>query len=260
MDATGIKGLHTEHLGQRFLWFERLGSTNDYLKEHGETLPDGTVVAAAEQVAGKGRRGNQWTVPRGESVSMSALFHNLGEQMLPLLPLVCGLAAAKGLSGLTGQKARIKWPNDVVINQKKLVGILCESVLGTGNSLAVCGIGINVLQKQAYFDEAGLPYATSLYLQTQVLYSLDEAAAAVLNQLEPLMELLRQKGFSALREEYEQFSATLGRPVRILQDGEQKEGVALGIGEDGSLLCNIGGALVPVRSGEASVRGLYGYL
>ena len=74
MDSFGIKGLHTKKLGERFLWFDRLGSTNDYLKEHGPNLPDGTVAATAEQYEGKGRLGRSWNVPRGETVAMSVLF------------------------------------------------------------------------------------------------------------------------------------------------------------------------------------------
>ncbi len=260
MDSFGIKGLHTKKLGERFLWFDRLGSTNDYLKEHGPNLPDGTVAATAEQYEGKGRLGRSWNVPRGETVAMSVLFHDVKEDMLPLLPLVFGLAAAKGLSGLTGQKALIKWPNDVVMGGKKLAGILCESVIGPHRTFAVCGIGINVLQKQAYFDEQELPYATSLILETKVNYTLDEVAAAVLNELEPAVEILREKGFGALKHEYESYCVTLGRQVRIIKEGEQKEGTALAVGEDGALLCNIDGTLIAVRSGEASVRGLYGYL
>ena len=108
-------------------------STNTVLKGIAEQGgAEGMALIAQQQTQGKGRLGRSWNVPRGETVAMSVLFHDVKEDMLPLLPLVFGLAAAKGLSGLTGQKALIKWPNDVVMGGKKLAALVkgCSTCTG----------------------------------------------------------------------------------------------------------------------------------
>ncbi|MDD2955391.1 MAG: biotin--[acetyl-CoA-carboxylase] ligase [Oscillospiraceae bacterium] len=251
----GLQGLSTRVLGRSFIALERVDSTNSYLKSG--DFPDGCTVVAAEQYSGRGRRGNVWNTAPGEALAMSVLFHSMKADDMTLLPLLCGLACARAIGGGAG----VKWPNDVVSGGKKLVGILCESRILGDQVDAVCGFGVNLGQTADYFEKAGLPYAASVAMVTGQRPPEPLAmAAAILNQLEPLLERYREDGFAALRPEYEKACVTLGKEVRVLIGEDSLEGLAQGVDDDGALLCQIGGAVRRITAGSASVRGLYGYV
>ncbi|MCI5802234.1 MAG: biotin--[acetyl-CoA-carboxylase] ligase [Oscillospiraceae bacterium] len=249
-----LEGLSTRVLGRSFLELERVDSTNTYLKTG--NFPDGCAVLALEQYSGRGRRGSGWNTAPGEALAMSVLYHSMKAEDMTLLPLLCGLAAARAI----GPKALVKWPNDVVAEGKKLVGILCESRIQGGRVEAVCGFGVNLRQDAAFFERAGLPYAASVETATGAVFTPRQMAAAVLNELEPLTDLYRERGFFALKADYEARCITLGRQVRVLIGETAFEGEALGVDGDGSLLCRISGEVKRITAGSASVRGLYGYV
>lgn len=239
-------------------------STNDYLKERWRSLPHGEAVFAHRQTAGKGRRGHTWAEVRpGDSMAFSVLLKETSPGALRaragLLPLLCGMAVRRALCR-AGADAAIKWPNDLVLHGRKVCGILCESGFAGDSFYAVCGMGVNLRQTRTYFDSVELPHATSVELETGLQLTGEELAHAVLVELSPLCDTLLTKGFSALREEYEAHCATLGREVLVTISGEQLQAFAKGVGEDGALLCEKDGRRFPVYAGEASVRGLYGYV
>lgn len=144
---------------------ESVDSTNEYLKRQGALLPDGTVVVADHQTAGKGRLGRSWQDAPGQSLLASWLLKSLQGDALLLLPLAAGMAVLDALDSLGVQGANLKWPNDIVAQRdgrcRKLAGILCEHRVGQ-QSFAVCGIGVNLLQPQEVFDGRGLPDAGSV--------------------------------------------------------------------------------------------------
>ncbi|WP_040195536.1 biotin--[acetyl-CoA-carboxylase] ligase [Candidatus Soleaferrea massiliensis] len=255
----GLIGLQTQLLGKNFIYLEQVDSTNNYIKEHAQSLPDGTLVIAGRQYAGRGAGKHTWADGQDSMLAMSFLIKNIELSYMPQLPLITGLAVARALTEATGGNFRIKWANDVLYESKKLCGILCESQIFGDEVFAVCGIGINIGQDQAFFDRAGLPYATSLKLGFGREYSAYSVAALVMNHFEPLYERLSSVGFDALRNEYIKSCFTVGKQIRILSPEGQLEGLALTIDSDGSLVCNIDGKIVNIRAGEASVRGLYGY-
>lgn len=126
--------LHTKWCGKHWIHLDEVTSTNDYLKQG--DFPDGTAVIADRQTAGKGRQGKTWSeAPVGQAMYLSVLFHSMKISDMGLLPLLCGLAAARSL----GAAARIKWPNDVLLGEKKVCGILCESKIQKGSVSAICG-------------------------------------------------------------------------------------------------------------------------
>lgn len=262
--------LHTKWLGKNIRYFEEVDSTNTAAKriaeESGSADWHGTVVVAEEQTAGKGRRGRFWSSPRGTGLFFSIL---LKPQIEPgnasMLTLVKGMATVKGIEQVTGLKPQIKWPNDVVLNGKKIVGILTEmsAQIDYVNHIVV-GTGINV--HQADFPEEIAKTATSLKLELQeagrsVQISRAGLLGAVLFYFEQYYETyLQTEDLSALQEEYNSMLVNIGKGVRVLDPLGEYEGTALGIDSRGELLVDRGKEVCKVSSGEVSVRGIYGYV
>lgn len=250
--------LNTQWLGREFLEFDSLPCTNDYCKEQMERLSHGAVVSALRQTSGKGTKGRAWKGTPGMGIALSFVLKGVRLADLTVLPLLCGLAETLAL-GQFGVSAGIKWPNDIVLGGKKLSGILCESVIMSGSVDVVCGIGINLLQDSSYFAERELPYGGSVFSETGKRISREEVMAALLNQFEQLFERYQADGFAALKGRYEEKCVTLHRQVRVIAGGTECEALALGVADDGRLLCEIAGEKRLIDHGEASVRGLWGY-
>ena len=261
---------NTKLIGKNLLWLEQVDSTNTYLKDRCAVLAHGTAVYTDCQTAGKGRRGNQWNgsdiaLHPGANLALSFLLKDVSVADMGLLPLICAMAVRRAIQNLTGKPVQIKWPNDMILDGKKLCGILCESRISAGSGegqalCAICGIGVNLAQEQADFDKMGLPHAISLKLGTGKIFSPQQAAFSILEQFEQLYDRYRREGFPAMLPEYREACITLGRQVRVIQEEKTREGTALDITPEGELLCSIDGVQQVIRSGEASVRGLYGYI
>ena len=259
MNAT-LNGLTATELAKNILCLSAVDSTNRYLKEQGASLPHGTLCYTDWQQEGKGRLGRSWQAPKGQSLAMSILFRPA--EGTALLPLICGLAVTEALEGLTGKQYEIKWPNDIVCSGRKVCGILCESCLTISGGYAVAGIGVNLLQDADFFQQAELPNGTSVMMVSGQRLTVEETAVVIINRLEPYWHHLCQHGFRTLRENYERRCNTIGREVRILDaNGEiLREGVAVGIAEDGQLMIESENKRYAVNAGEVFVRGLYGYI
>jgi len=259
-----LAGLETLRLGRGLVLLEEVDSTNSYLKDNAEHLPHGAVVLAERQVRGKGRLGRSWSHQAGQSLAFSLLLkEGVRAEYLPGLPFLAGLGVCRGLGALSGADFAIKWSNDVLHGEKKICGVLCESRMAYGqkNPFAVIGMGVNLTQSREELDRLDLVYAQSLILVTGIKYTAAQTAAAILNELEPLWDRFREHGFPAIREEYRSVCVTLGRQVRIMRGCGETEALARDIARDGSLICTLpGGETVHVNAGEASVRGLYGYV
>lgn len=246
-------------VGKQILQFDCVDSTNSYLKENAQLFPNGTVAIAREQYAGKGRRGKRWVSQAGMALSMSVLLTEVEMEAVPLLPLFCGIGASRALSSYFDCGATLKWPNDVLVGEKKLAGILCESRILGSRVAVVCGIGVNVRQPESFFTENQLPYGTSILSQTGREISLEEVAYRLLAAFDQVLEQYRHEGPEELLKEYSAVCVTLGREVQVEQAGVIRQGVARSVERDGSLCC-CGEEIFCVHGGEASVRGLYGYV
>ena len=236
------------------LRLEEVDSTNRYLLEEAYRLPDRTVLIAHRQTKGRGRRGREWETEPG-ALTFSVLFRALPPHRLTTLPLLAGLCGAEGIARLTGCSPRLKWPNDLLVRGKKTGGILCESRSGTDGTLsAVCGMGINLTADAEWFADRKLPQATSLLAEGYPVEG-DALLAGIEEAFARRYESFLQEGFASFSPQYRAFCDTVGQPIFIL-DGtsSRREGTALGISEDGGLICRIGDREEVLHSGEVSVR------
>lgn len=181
-------------------------------------------------------------------------------QNAPMLTLVAALAVARALKQVTGLAAKIKWPNDIVVNGKKICGILTEmSAQSDYVNHIVLGIGINV-HNENFPEELG-ERATSVYLESGKRINRAGLIEAVWEEFEVYYEkFLGTQDLSALVEEYDSLLVNRRKSVRVLDPGEPYEGVAEGITARGELIVDTAESTRLVSSGEVSVRGIYGYV
>ncbi len=255
--------LKTAWIGQNVRYFDSIDSTNQYAKKAGEeNEPEGLLVIADEQTAGKGRSGRHWTTPPGTTIAMTVLLRpKIAPERISMVTLVMGMAIAKACRDLYGLDAGIKWPNDIVINGKKLSGTLTEmSAEMTAVNYIVIGVGINVNLRE--FPEEIRQTATSVALELGHDVNRAELIAAVLDRFEQYYEIfLEARDLSGLRDTYNEMLVNTGRAVRVLEPGKEYTGTALGIDELGQLLVRRENDQVEkVYAGEVSVRGIYGYV
>lgn len=253
--------LTTACLGRTVYSYEVTDSTNRRAREEADRgAPHGSVFFAEEQTGGRGRLGRAWSAPRGEGVWMSVLLRpKLAPADIAQITLLTGLAVCDAIREVTGLPVQIKWPNDIVLDGKKLVGILTEMAAEEDRICAlVVGIGVNV--NNPAFPEELKDKATSLLLATGKPVSRKELAARILLRLEKEYEtFLRQGANAAFRKRYAERCATIGSLVKVVMGNEEFAGTAIGISETGALLVQTGQGIRAVNSGEVSVRGMLGY-
>jgi BirA family biotin operon repressor/biotin-[acetyl-CoA-carboxylase] ligase len=256
-----LPGLETTWLGREAYYLDSVGSTMTWLKEREAGLSHGAACIAAAQTAGRGRLGREWVDIPSLGLPLSFLLKGWEASKMTALPLVTGLAVSRAVERVCGAAPGIQWSNDLVMGGKKLCGILYDGRSGPGGDILVSGIGVNCAHSREQLDALGLVYATSLFLETGKKVGILTLAAHILNEMEPVLEEFRQKGFAAFRADYSARCVTLGREVLVTAaDGGEEKGVALEVSEAGNLVCSIGGRVREIRAGEVSVRGLYGYV
>lgn len=253
----------TAWIGHRLECFDIIGSTNTTAMQMAEEgAPNGTLVVADRQDSGKGRRGRGWVMPAGIAIAMSIVIkpEELQPGNAPMLTLVSALAVVRAIEEQTGLQPGIKWPNDIVINGKKVCGMLTEmsTQIDYINHIVV-GIGINVHNEQ--FPEELADRATSLYLESGKHFNRAALVESVCEHFEHYYEIfMRTQDLSHLQTEYDSFLVNRDRQVRILDPLGEYEGKALGITLRGELLVETPEGVRTVDSGEVSVRGIYGYV
>jgi BirA family biotin operon repressor/biotin-[acetyl-CoA-carboxylase] ligase len=232
------------------------GSTNaDLLVRALRGEPEGVLLAAEEQTAGRGRLGRSWTAPRYAALTFSLLIRpDVAPARRGWLPLLTGAAVAAAVTEVTGVQARLKWPNDVLADEAKLAGILAEAA---GDAVVV-GIGLNVSTEPEELPPPGpgaLP-ATSLRAAGASALDREKLLLAIMTGFERWYRAWRQADGdpdrSGLRPEYVRLSATIGRTVRAeLPGGQALSGPAAGVDSDGRLLIRVSsGAAVPVAAAD----------
>ena len=251
--------LQGRKLGQPLYFYEETDSTNDRIRAlAGQNAPEGTLAVAKRQTAGRGRRGRVWEAPSQEGIWMSLLLRpDIPPAQASVLTLLAGLAIADAIEQETGLTAGIKWPNDILLNGKKLVGILTEMDCDMEKIHSVTlGIGINV--QTAVFSEELQTIATSLFLESGKVFDCAVLAGAVLERFEELYTAFIQAGgsFAPFAEQYRNKCLHIGKEVRII-GGETYLATALDITPEGELLVKRAdtGKTEVVFSGEVSIRG-----
>ena len=207
---------------------------------------DRTVVVAQAQTAGRGRHGRLWLDEPGASLLTSIILRpRLEPARLPTLSLAAGVAVVEALERVTGLKPRLKWPNDVLVDGRKLAGILLESRISP-SPLVVLGIGVNLAQRVFPADLA--ERATSVRLATGRRVDADALLTALLESLDAWRTRLETEGWAPIRERWRALTETLGRRVSI--DGV--EGIAVDVDEDGALIVAEGDVRRRVVAGEVN--------
>ena len=255
--------LHTNWMAENCIYLESVDSTNNYAKRIAEDgTPSGTLVVADEQTGGKGRRGRAWCTPKGSAIAMTIVLRpDIRPELASMVTLVMGLSVAKAIGSLYPVSVGIKWPNDVVVNGKKICGILTEmSAEMTGIHYLVIGTGINTNVEE--FPEEIQSVATSLIKELGEKVNRAELIAACLKYFEEYYEKYIAAGnLAPLKEDYEALLLNRNNKVRVLEPNHEYTGLSLGINEDGELLVEKeDGTVTAVYAGEVSVRGVYGYV
>ena len=263
MNKTELESIHaTEWAGCEIYYFDSIDSTNTKAKELAEEgHPSGTLVVADRQTAGKGRRGRSWESPTGIGIFMTLMLKpEINPNNASMLTLVAAMATTRAIRRVTGVPALIKWPNDIVMNGKKVCGILTEmSAQFDYINHIVIGIGINVHNED--FPEEIAKTASSLYLESGQHIHRASLIEAFLEEFEDVYaEYLKTEDMEGLQKEYEAMLVNRGRQVRVLDPKEPFEGKAMGITKKGELIVDTWESRKLVSSGEVSVRGIYGYV
>ena len=261
-----LSRLKTKWAGQQLFYLEETGSTNIDAKRYAEEgEPHGTTVIAEKQNAGRGRRGKYWESPPGSAIYMTIMLKpDFAPDKASMLTLVMALSVAEAITEATGLQAGIKWPNDVVVNKKKVCGILTELNVETDYIRhVVIGVGINVNNgAPEEFPEEIRETATSLRIEAGTPFSRAELLERVLERFEKNYDtFVTTLDLRLLIEAYGRYLLNLNMEVNVLDPKGSYTGVARGISTTGELLVEKeDGEMKTVYAGEVSVRGLYGYI
>ena len=247
-------------VGREVRRFPVLDSTNDAIKRAlaANDAPDGLVVLADQQTAGRGRLGRSFQSAAGKGLYLSVLLQpDCPIEQFPMLTAWAAVAVRNAIEETCGVTAGIKWPNDLVVNGKKLCGILTELVTLPKPS-AILGIGINLSQTEDDFGPELAPIAISLAQIAHTQPDADKLTASLLRELDILYRNFPEKQMDYLRR-YRQACLTCGEVLVCTGESEQRAAV-LGIEDDFSLAVRYAdGRVEKIRTGEVSVRGIYGY-
>lgn len=255
--------MHTAWAGKRVLYHKETDSTNIQAKYEAEQGAEhGLLVVADRQLAGRGRRGRSWESPQGVCIYMTILLRpKIQPLKAPMLTLVMALSVAEAVREMTGLQAEIKWPNDIVLNKKKVCGILTEMSLEMDRvDYVVTGVGINV--NQTTFPDTIRETATSLLVEGGEPVRRAELIAAVMERYEKNYEIFSEtEDLSGLCETYNAMLVNRGKEVRVLEPGNAYQAYAEGIDDKGELIVKTpDGETKKIFAGEVSVRGIYGYV
>ena len=253
------RALSTKTFGRTLHVLEEVASTNTQaaaLVQDG--APHGTVVVAESQTAGRGRLGRHWHSPSGKNLYCSVLLRTMpAREQQPLwlswIPLTAALAVSRAVQVVANLKPSVKWPNDILIGNRKLGGVLCESSgVGTAHVTVIVGIGLNVNIRQDEFPDELREIATSVAIESQRPCDRTALLAALLAELETRCESFLAGNHGDILEEYMLRCSTIGRRVRIeLAHGEQMEGTAGSIRPDGALrIIRDDHTAVDIRAGD----------
>ncbi|MFN3396673.1 MAG: biotin--[acetyl-CoA-carboxylase] ligase [Thermodesulfovibrionales bacterium] len=250
----------------KIIHLNSVDSTNTYLDNLAKKgYPHGTVVVADTQTAGRGRFRRQWFSPPGRNIYMSILVRPERTKRelsdFSVLPMLAGIACAKAIRSVTGLSVGLKWPNDILLEEKKLGGILVESRIehpstassNTGLTASfIIGIGINVNMKREDLPEDIKDIAISLFMVTGREFLREVLIEGIIREFFRLYEEFIAQGKGYIISEWQSMSSTIGRRVRcLLPDGREVKGNAIAVYENGYLLVERdGGVIEIIKAGD----------
>lgn len=245
------KYLTTNRYGKSIAYYETCDSTQPIAHDLAQNgAEDGTIVVSEEQVMGSGRMARPWSSKAYKGIWMSVITKpQLTPQQAPQMTLVAAVAIVRAIEEVSGLVPQIKWPNDLLIDGKKVSGILTE--LQAEPDLVksiILGIGINVNQDEDEFPAELASIATSLKIKKGATINRAKLIATVLKHLERYVDLYVESGFAPIKLLWESYSNTIGKQVRAVMVTETVEGTAIGITEEGML---------ELQLADGSIRGIY---
>jgi len=255
--------LDTEYIGKNIIYYDSIGSTNSKAKELAESGQEhGTVIISEEQTTGRGRLGRNFISPKYKGIWMSIILRpNIITENIAQVTLIGAAAVQKAIMKM-GIETKIKWPNDIVLNSKKICGILTE-MSGEINHInyLVMGIGINV-----NLDVEDIPLdlkdrATSIKLESGRFIERKILLANVLNIFEKLYtDFVQNDNIKETIEICRKNSILIGKEIQLINRGKVTTSIAIDISDNGELVIeNNQGIVEHIASGEVSIRGIYGY-
>ncbi len=245
------KYLRTNILGRDFNYHSQTNSTNEdswkYTK-NGST--HGLLVLTDKQTAGKGRRQNNWDSTPGKSLTFSFILHSSLElEKMGLLPLLMGISIVKGISTATAIQTGLKWPNDIMLNEKKLGGILIESKQTQNGLGVVIGVGLNINEDAQDFPHTLRDNAISLSVFSGTKHSREQVLSAILNEFETLYN----NKMNSIIPLWNKFCIHQGRKVSFHSEEGKQEGVFKGISSQGHAKIQINGKTKTFPSGVVAL-------
>ncbi len=255
--------LNTEWLGRPMVCYESIGSTNTEIRNLAEKgAKEGTLAVADMQTAGRGRRGRDWLMTPGNMLAFSFLLRpNFSPDSASMITILAAVAILRAVEKNSDYPVQIKWPNDIIINKKKVCGILTEMSIEEGYILhVVVGIGINVNIES--FPEEIKSTAGSIFSETGKKINRAQLLADCLKEFEALYEgFCKEIDLSSILDEYNSKLVSMNNQVRVLDPKGEFCGTCRGMDSLGQLLVERDdGNIEAVYAGEVSVRGVYGYV
>jgi BirA family biotin operon repressor/biotin-[acetyl-CoA-carboxylase] ligase len=252
-----------QSIGRGIIHFEEVDSTNNYAKKiANEGCQHGTIVVAEKQTMGRGRVGREWKSYTSEGLWFTIVLRpDLEPENVQIVTLAASVAVVEGILETQGIVCGIKWPNDIILDNCKLGGILTELSAEPGHvNYVVVGIGININQDSSTFDDEIKNKATSLRIHTGKPVSRVKLLEGILTRFESIYSIMLQGNSEEIIDKWSKYSVTLGKEVRIIVKNVEYNGLAESIASDGKLVVNCNDGVVrEISAGEIQVRGLLGY-
>lgn len=249
--------LTTKIFGCELNYFSQISSTNDEAKKLAAAgCPEGTLVITEEQIGGRGRLSRGWFSPYAKGVWFSAVLRPpFPPHEAPKCTLMAAVAVNRAIRDISGIPSGIKWPNDILCNGRKLVGILTEmSAEMDAINFVVIGMGTNVNVRAEEFPEELRDIATSLMIESGRKISRMELLVCILKHLEALYMEARSNGFAKVLEAWRAESLTLGKSVQVIGLDKSFAGTAIDIDNDGALMVSTSKGVEKVVAGDVSIR------
>lgn len=265
MTQEALSDIGTRQVGRKVLYYDRLDSTNNEIKRLSiDQVENGLAVIADCQTGGRGRRGRSFLSPAGKGLYLSVLMQpHCSVEELSMLTAWSAVALCRAVERACGVRPGIKWPNDLVLNRKKLCGILTELEWEAESgefSCVIIGAGINVSQDEADFGPEVAPIAISLAQALGTAPDRTELAARVIRSLNALYDDFPAQN-AAYLDHFRRDCLTVGNPIKVISGAGERIGTATGISDDFGLTVRWeDGSTETLTSGEVSVRGLYDYV
>ena len=243
--------LNTDFIGRNLEYYSRLASTNDEAWELiAENVPNGSLIITDNQFKGRGRFGNKWISAPSMGLTFSLILYDL--KNLHKLPLIIGVSVCEALKEFNF-KLKLKWPNDIILNDKKIGGILCELKKINNVKTIVVGIGMNINEKADDFPDNLRKKAISLSMVSNITYQRERVLAKILNHFEKNLDLLKEKNLELFKK-WESFCNHINKKVTFHKNNINVVGRFLKISDRGSAIIEVNNKEIVFSSGIVEIN------